>query len=272
MNYLKKFLQVFLTLLLILSLAFGISANSAEASSTILIDNYIKVNSVSKNPDGKIYINYTLKKDFKTNLGYNVKQSLGFTYTMHSALKISSVFVPVKSKKGTYTATLSTPSPNLLGTQSVYAKWGSSGQSVSKRIGTVYNVPSSYRGLKKSSRVVTKTEAIGGKVVMDYLPGITIMILVKGKSATIQSVAKKATGIATGLIGFNLATGYFKQMPALTAGQVYYRESEVKTNGQVVHRLLIFANTATYNEFKNSGYKKSNLAIYNTSTTTTLKY
>ncbi|MFF3101915.1 hypothetical protein [Viridibacillus arvi] len=267
-----KKLKIFLSLLLILSLISVVGVNSTEASSTILIDNYIKVNSISKKADGKIYINYTLKKDFKTNLGYNVKQSLGFTYKMHSAIKIGSVFVPVNSKKGTYTAILSVPSPNYLGTQSVYAKWGASGQSVLKKIGTVYNVPSSVRGLKRSSHDVTKAEAVGGKIVMDYLPGLTVMIILKGKSATIQTLAKKGTAIATGLIGFNLATGYFKQMPSLSAGQVYYRESAIKTNGEVYHRLLIFANKATYNEFKNSGYKKSVLAIYSTSSISTLKY
>jgi len=242
--YLKIFLKVFLSLLLILSLISGISTNSAKAS-TGIIDNYIKVKSISKKSNGKINIKYTLKNNFKTNLGFNVTQSLGFTQSMHSSLQIKYNFVPVKSKKGTYIAILSAPSPDFLGSQVVYAKWSS---------------------------VITKSEAIAGKITMDYLPGIAITILVKGNSATIKSIAKKATGIASGLVGFNLATGYFKQMPAPSAGQVYYRESQIKTNGKIYHRLLIFANNATYKEFKISKYKKSKLAIYDNSTTTTLNY
>ena len=267
-----KKLTILLSLILFFTFTFGFSTNSTMAASNSLIDNYVKVNSVTKNSNGTISVKYTLKKDFKTKLPYNVSQRLGFTYTMHQSLKINSVFVPVKSKKGTYTAVLPKPSPNYLGSQQVSVTWGSGGHTANKSVATVYNVPSSMQGLKRSNRVVTKTEAAGGKIVMDYVPGLTTMLIFKGKSATIKTVAQKGVGIATALVGFNLATGYFKQMPALSAGQVYYRESKINTNGKVYHRLLIFANKATFIEFKNSSYKKSKLAIYDVSSTSTLKY
>ena len=127
-------LTILLSLILFFAFTFGFGANSTMAASNSLIDSYVKVNSVTKNSNGTISVKYKLKKNFKTKLPYNVTQRLGFTYTMNKSLNIKSVVVPVKSKKGTYTAVLPKPSPNYLGSQGVYVTWGSSGHTSVKKL------------------------------------------------------------------------------------------------------------------------------------------
>ena len=262
-----KYIKIILVSLLLFSTV-TLVPNRTEASA--LIDAYIKVNKVTKNSNGTISVNYTMKKDFKTSLGYNLYQSLKLSYSMNSAYNLTPVSKSVNSKKGTYTLVLPAPKPNYLGTQQVYIKWGSQGRTESKRVGTVYNVPDT--SIKRDNYTVTKADATGGFLVMTALPYATLKLVFKGSSATVQHVAKKGVGIASGVVGFNLAVGVFKQMPTLTTGQVYYTERQIKTDGYVYTKLLIFANKATYDEFKNSGYTKTKLAIYQTSNKTLIKY
>ena len=195
--------------------------------STAIIDNYIKVNSTKKNDDGTISTNYTMKKDFQTKLPANVQQSLKISASMDAAYKTKPVSKDVNSKAGSYNLTLPKPSPNYLGTQVLSIEWGSQGQSQSKRLGVVYNVPDT--SLKRSEpHIVSKTEAAAGYIVMTALPYATIKFLFKGSSATVTHIAQKGVGIAASLVGFNLAVGTFEQMPALATGQVYYAERTIK--------------------------------------------
>ena len=257
---LKK-IKILLSLALLLMLI-NFNPLPTQASSTAIIDNYITVNSVTKNDNGTISVNYTMKKDFQTKLPSNVKQSLKISASMDAAYNSKPVSKDVNPKAGTYSLSLPKPSPNNLGTQVVSIEWGSQGQSQNKRLGVVYNVPDTSMKRSKPHKV-TAVEAAGGYLAMTALPYAAVNFVFKGSSATVTHVAKKGVGIIGSLVGFNLAVGTFNQMPALTTGQVYYTERTIKTDGKIYTKLLIFANEATYKEFEKSKYTKDNLAIYN---------
>lgn len=269
-----KTLKVILIIVLFL-FSFSSLTYTAEAvpttAGTGVIDSYVKVNSVTKKKNGKISIKYTMKQDFKTKI-LSVNQSLSIGYDRNNIYKLPGVFKSVNPKKGKHTMTLSKPSPDLLGWQRIKVSYGAQGYGEEKSIKSVYNIPKKLRGVKRTYQTITRTQAAGDKLVTDVLPDIAIVLLFKGGSVTAKNVVRKGTSIASTLVGYNLATGIFKQMPALTAGNVVYYETEFKTNGKIRNRIMIFANKETYKVFVKSKYKKSKLAIYDKSATSNVKY
>jgi len=224
-----------------------INSNKTEARS--IIDSYVKVNSVTKQSNSMIAINYTMKQDFNTSLGNNVKQSLNFEISMNSAFKLKPTTTHVNTKKGTYTLYMSPPSGNYVGAQIVELKWGSGGQTSSKSLNTFYKVP--YTNWKTSGRTITKTEAVGGVIVTDLLPGIAVSI--NPESKALYAVGKLFAGWSA-LVGVKIAAGTMPSVPQAIAGQYWLQDMRYDEDGYIHVRTRVYVNETAKNKNEQTLY------------------
>lgn len=217
--------------------------NSAANAASEIVDNYIQIDSVTRNSTGTITVKYTMKKDFKTDLGNNVGQSLNVQYTMNSAYKLAPVKVHVNTTKGSHTLTLPKPSPNYIGAQAVSVIWGSQGQTQTKSIKTVYNVPT---GTKTSVHTVTAVEAAGGVFVTDVLPALALTIILKGSSSSIKAIGAKAAGGFSTILGLNYAMGTINMMPTPVKDQVVVSNLSYSTSGNINYSIYVYKSYTAY--------------------------
>lgn len=224
------------------------NSDKTEAASAI-IDSYVKVNSVTKQSNGMIAINYTMKKDFNTSLGNNVYQSLNFVISMNSGFNVAPTTNPVNTKKGTYTLTMAAPSGNYVGAQIVEIKWGSGGQTASDRLNTFYKVP--YTDWKSSGRTITKTEAVGSFIVGDILPGIAVTI--NPQSKALWATGKLISGWSA-LVGVKVAAGTMPGVPAAIAGQYWHQDMRYDNDGNIHVRTRVYVNETAKNKNEQTLY------------------
>jgi len=182
----KKIVALLICFLL---LTMSLNLEKADAAgSTSIIDEYIKINSVTKGNDNKITVKYTVKKNVRA----------GTTFTANTLFHVYGARdfraeTTLKTKKGTYTATFK-PKRQTVGPQYVNIKAVVGGRyNQEKKVKTFYKYPPS----QTTTHTLTKKQAVAQHIV------ITAGI------ASFKLAAKRTPyGVALNLAAYGSASTY----------------------------------------------------------------
>lgn len=219
-------------------------------SKTAIIDNYIKVTSVTKGKDNKIKVKYTVKKNGQLGTKYTIR-SYWRVYSSSKTQKSAAL----KNKKGTYTVYLKAKS-ELIGPQYVEIEASVAGGHYiqTKNLKTFYKFPPS----KTTTHTLSKKEAIADHIMITT--GALSFKLAAKRSPYGIFLNLASYGIAGTytLKSLNVVGGY----PSPAAGQ-YIRSTTSYSSKGLTLTTKIWTNQKSYKKGLSPVYKYSNTFSWN---------
>lgn len=201
-----------------------------------VVGSFVKVNSVNRNSDGTVKVNYTVLKSIDSRAG-----GISIGYEWDSKYRQSdSQKVTTKNKKGTYSLTVPKPKVNIIGRENIYLYL--SGRYPDKKFAkSVFNAPTTK---KVTYHTVTKKEAAASYIICDVGADVVITFATPGGKVTKAVVVVVWEGYKK-IADLRSVTSSTTGFPKPYAGH-YYKETTWYENFKLRTNIKVWTNKESY--------------------------